>query len=160
LPRGTVGHDPVVRSALMAIVAVLALAGCGGGEERATARPSPASTPDPVATVEPTEVEIRKAANAYVKAYARGDWTGVCDTLVPSERRYFDQLGGSCERVFRSEGRNRRVLRDAIAGEVRIGRDQAVIVIEDYVVDELMRLYAIEEDGSWGIARSKKRREQ
>jgi hypothetical protein len=151
-----------VRSALVAIVAVLALAGCGGGEERATARPSPSptDTPDAVATVDPTQVEIRKAANAYVKAYARGDRTGVCDTLVPSERRYFDQLGGSCERVFRTTGgRNRRILRDASAGEIRIGREQAVIVVEDQFVDEIMRLYAIEEDGSWGIARSKKRRD-
>jgi hypothetical protein len=145
----------------LGLIVVLALAGCGGGEERATARPSPTSTPDPVATVDPTQVEIRRAANAYVKAYARADWTGVCDTLVPSERRYFDQLGGRCERVFRTTGgRNRRILRDASAGEIRIGREQAVIVVEDQFVDEIMRLYAIEEDGAWGIARSKKRREQ
>jgi hypothetical protein len=146
----------------MAITAVLALAGCGGGEERATARPSPTSTPEPAPTTEPTQLEVRQAANAYLKAFARGDWKGVCDALVPSERRYFDNLTGSCERGFRrTGGRDRRLLRNAIAGEIRIRSEQAVISVNEQGWREpIMRLYAIEEDGSWGIARSEKRREQ
>jgi hypothetical protein len=152
-----------VRSALIAIAAVLALAGCGGGEERATARPSPTATdtPDPVTTAEPNQLEIRQAANAYLKAFAAGDWTGVCDTLVPSERRHFERLAGSCERGFSSTGgRNRRVLSNAIAGEIRIRSEQAVIAVNEQGWREpIMRLYAIEEDGAWGIARSKKRRD-
>jgi hypothetical protein len=160
------GDWKFVRWVLLAVTC-LSLVACGSEEQRVAGQSKPAATeaPDPRATPDPTELEIRQDANAYLKAYARGDWTGVCDTLVPSERRYFDELGGRCEHVFRQtvrvSRRERRQLRNALASDIRIGRHQAVIeVTESGWRDPIMRLYAIEEAGAWGIARSKKRREK
>jgi hypothetical protein len=165
------GNATLVRGALCVLMAAIgvALAGCGESED-----PAPASPPkpakkqaDPRATPEPTEQEIREAANAYLQAFSRSDWTAVCNTLVPSERQYFDRLGkGKCERVFRDGGREagkrgRESLGTSIASDIRIGREQAVIGITLYGSHKVyMRLYAIEEDGRWGIARSKKRRDR
>jgi hypothetical protein len=160
-----------VRRAPFVLVAVIgALAGCGEDKEP-VATPTPTAKPakqvDSRATPEPTEQQIREAANAYLKALARRDWTAVCATLVKSEQRYFARLGdGKCERVFRASGRRmsrreRARAANSLADEIRIGRDQAVIDITESGWDDVyMRLYAIEEDGRWGIARSKKRRER
>jgi hypothetical protein len=141
-------------------VLTVAIVGCGESSE--APRPAATAIPDRRATVEPTQVEIRKVANAYVRAWGRKDWEAVCGTLVPSERRYFDRLGGSCERVYRqgrSGKRVHRLVRDSIAGEIRIGPKQAVIEItEAGSPTPYMRLYAIQENGRWGIARSFKRR--
>ena len=154
-----------MRAATWVLLAVIGIAAPGCGEEEQ--RPPPAATaePDRRATPDATELEIRQAANAYLKAFARGDWTGVCATLVASERRYFDRLAGSCERPFRDIARKagkrgRRQMRDSLASAIRIGPEQAVIEITEAGWREpYMRLYAVEENGRWGIARSKKRRE-
>ncbi len=138
----------------------LALAGCGGsGNDREAARST--ATPRPVATNEPRTQAIREVANRYLAEFAAKDWTGVCATLVPSERRYFDRLAGSCEKVFRNnDAGSLRVLRDSRAGEIRIGPHQAVIEVNELGWREpLLYLYAIQEQGRWGIARSKKLRE-
>jgi hypothetical protein len=81
-------------------------------------------------------------------------------------QRYFERLGkGKCERVFRAGGRRagrrgRELMGNSLASEIRIGREQAVIGITELGGrDVYMRLYAIEEDGRWGIARSRARRE-
>jgi hypothetical protein len=158
-----------VRGALLVRVALVgvALAGCGDNAESPQARTESAtrSQPDPRSTPDPTELEIRQVANAYLKAFAREDWSGVCATLAASERRYFDRLAGSCERPFRQGGREagkrgRRQLANSLASAIRIGPDQAVIEITEAGWREpFMRLYAIEEYGRWGIARSKKQRE-
>ena len=85
-----------MRGALSVHVALVgvALAGCEETAERPQARTEPAmsSQPDPRSTPGPTELEIRQVANAYLKEFARGDWSGVCATLAASERRYFDRL--------------------------------------------------------------------
>ena len=146
---------------------VIVLAGCGEDAERApgAAQPTKSTKADPRATPDPVELEIRQAANAYMKAFGRRDWKGVCATLVPSERRYFDRLAGACERPFRQGWRGmtkgaRRLVANSIAGEIRIGPYQAVIdITENGDPGPYMKLYAIEENGRWGIARSKKQRE-
>jgi hypothetical protein len=159
-----------VRGALCVLMAGIgvALGGCGDEQDpAATATPEPTKQADSRATPEPREQQIREVANAYLKASSRADWTAVCATLARSERRYFERLGdGKCERVFRAGGR-RMGKRDSeravnlLASDIRIGREQAVIEITQAGGrDVLMRLYAIEEDGRWGIARSKKRRER
>jgi hypothetical protein len=54
----------------------------------------------------------------------------------------------------------RRLVGKSAASEIRIGPEQAVIEITESGGQEpYMRLYATEENGRWGIARSKKRRE-
>jgi hypothetical protein len=152
-----------VRIALLVLVGVV-LAGCGEEAEPAAVPTEPAKS-DPRARFDETELEIRQAANAYLQAFGNRDWKGVCAALVPSERRYFDRLAGDCERPFRQGWREmtkgaRRLAANAIAGEIRIGPYQAVIhVTESGSPDPYMRLYAIEENGHWGIARSRKLRE-
>jgi hypothetical protein len=161
-----------VRGALCVVMAGIgvALAGCGDDEDpaaTATPTPEPTKQPDSRATPEPTEQQIREVADAYLKALSRRDWSAVCATLARSEQRYFDRLGdGKCERVFRAGGRrmgkrDRERAANLLASDIRIGREQAVIEItEAGGRDVYLRLYAIEEDGRWGIARSKKRRER
>jgi hypothetical protein len=161
-----------VRSALWILMTGIGLgfAGCGEDAHPAatpTATPEPTKQADSRATPEPTEQQIRQVANAYLKALSRRDWTAVCATLAKSEQRYFDRLGdGKCERVFRASGRrmgkrDRARAGNSLASEIRIAREQAVIEItEAGGRDVYMRLYAIEEDGRWGIARSKKRRQR
>jgi hypothetical protein len=143
--------------------ASLALAGCGdSGEAHGTARTS--ATPPPVATNDPAEQEIREVANRYLAAVAAKDWPAVCATLAPSERVYYLRNAGSCEAAFRSRADElgddgRRLLRDSRASEIRIGPEQAVIEVTKLGWHEvLVRLYAIRDDGRWGIARSKKDR--
>ena len=147
---------------MLPLVLVVTVVACGESSEPAP--PAATPIPDRRAQVEPTQLEIRRAANAYVRAWGQRDWDALCDTLVPSERRYFDRLGGSCERVFRQGGKRsgkfeRRVVGDSIASEIRIGPKQAVIEITQAgSPTPYMRLYAIQEKGRWGIARSLKRR--
>jgi len=69
----------------------------------------------------------------------------------------------ACVPRWRAPGgkRGRELARNSRASEIRIGREQAVIDITELGMDDVyMRLYAIEEDGRWGIARSRKRRER
>jgi hypothetical protein len=155
------------RYAALAAAAGLGLGGCGSSanDEPATASsPTATTTPRPVSTSDPRTQEIREAANEYLAASARGDWTTVCATLARSERRYFDRRAGACEAAFRANAervgrRELRRLRNARAGEIRINDDTAVIEVSELGWREvLMRLYATHEDGRWGIARSKKRR--
>jgi hypothetical protein len=141
----------------------IGLAACGGDDAEPSAARTPTATAEARATPEPTSQEIRQAANRYLAAFGRSDWAGVCATLVPSERRHFDRRAGSCERAFaatEATKRERRLLRNSRAGEIRIGPNQAIIEITELGWREpFMRLYAIEERGAWGIARSRKQRE-
>jgi hypothetical protein len=147
------------------LAAGFAAVGCGEDESGTGRDTAATATPRPVATNDPRTQKIREVANRYLSATAGRDWTAVCATLVPSERRHFERLAGTCEEAFRTgavEAGNREVrrLRDARAGEIRIGRHQAVIEINELGWREpLMHLYAIREDGGWGIARSKKLRD-
>jgi hypothetical protein len=160
----------LVRGALCVLMAGLgvALAGCGEGADPPATGASEAAKPAARrATPDPTEQQIREVANAYLKALSRRDWTAACATLAESEQRYLERLGkGRCERVFRDGGRRadkgvRRLLGNSLASEIRIGREQAVIgITEAGGRDVYMRLHAIEEDGRWGIARSRKRRDR
>ena len=151
-----------------ALLAALALGGCGesADEDRAASGPTPASTPRPVSTNDPRTQEIREAANRYLSATARADWSAVCATLARSERGYFDRLGGSCEAVYGADSRRkavrreRRLIRNARAGDIRVKGDGAVIDVHELGWREvLFRLYAIEENGRWGIARREKLRD-
>jgi len=141
----------------------IALAACGGDDAEPSAARTPTATPDARATPEPASQEIREIANRYLAAFARSDWAGVCATLVPSERRHFDRRAGSCERAFsfpKTPRRELQLLRNSRAGEIRIAPNQAIIEVTELGWRKpYMRLYAIEERGAWGIARSRKQRE-
>jgi hypothetical protein len=164
-PRGSTGN---VRIApwLVATVTALAGAGCGAGEgdepSSARAQATPTATPEPRSTPEPPSQEVREVANRYLAAFAARKWGEVCATLVPSEQSHFDRLAGSCERAFRASGARqsrqvRKLLRNSRAGEIRIRGTRATIEITELGWREpFMRLYAIEEDGAWGISRRKR----
>jgi hypothetical protein len=146
------------------VAAGLVLPGCGeSGEAQGTARAT--AKPRPVATSDPTKQEIRELANGYLAAIAAKDWSGVCKTMAPSERVFYLREWGSCEKAFRSRADDvgaygRRIFRNSRAAEIRIGPEQAVIDVSKLGShDVLVRLHAIREDGRWGIARSKKDRE-
>jgi hypothetical protein len=150
-----------VRFAPWLLVALTVLAGCGGeSDEPSSARTqaTPTATPEPRATPEPTSQEIREVVNRYLAAYARQDWSGLCATLVPSQQRQFDRLAGSCERAFRTlRSEKRELVRNSRAGEIRVRGKRATIEVTELGWREpYMRLYAIEEDGAWGVARRKR----
>ena len=117
-----------------------------------------------MATNDPTTQEIREVANRYLAEFARQDWAGVCTTMAPSERRYYDRHGDSCVNAFRRNAkrvtrRGLKLFRNSRAGEIHLRAEEAVIEVTKLGwFDTILRLYAIQEQDRWWIARSKKRR--
>jgi hypothetical protein len=145
------------------VAAAVAVAGCGGDDETtAQAKPEPtaSATPDERAQA---KQQLRDLTFDWLKAAANEDAGALCGMLVPSERRYFDRLAGSCEEAWAPRGSaKKRAFARRTAEE---SRPAQIIVYEDgYATIEVhhsrdgnyLTLYAIEEKGEWGMARKKR----
>ena len=146
------------------LIVGLALAGCGGSDPGPeAAKPTPSATADRSSGLDQDQVAIRRAVARYYDAYAKKDFEAVCATLVPSERRHFDRKGGRCARVFaqgagRLKPRELKQLGELEADRIRIEGDRATITLTNaYFSGRYGRLYALREDGEWGITRRKAR---
>ena len=152
------------RSAFLIIA--LALPGCGGSGERPAAEKAtvtPAATADRSSGLDQDQVQIRRAVARYYDALAAKDFPAVCATLVPSEQSYFTGLAGKCPRAFAQEARRLpprrlKLLAELEADRVRIKGDRATITVTNaYFSGRHGRLYALRENGAWGLARRKAR---
>jgi septum formation inhibitor MinC len=141
-----------------ALVIASLFAGCGGGSspekpaEAATSTP-PAATATPEATPNP-QTELRALAGKYYETVAANDPAATCDTLIASERAHFERKFGKCEKAFAFSKKVRSGVEGLRAGDVTVKGDAARISIvapSGTKVDE--NLYAVREDGEWGIAR-------
>jgi hypothetical protein len=146
---------------LAACAAVVALAGCAGGEPQLAADPEPSATATATATPDP-KPEIRRVASQWLEGVADGDAKARCAALAPSERRHFDRLAGSCERAIRGTGTpheqaaGRRIARRSKVGQILVYRaGYAAIAVEDDT-GPYLAYYAIKENGRWGLARKKR----
>jgi hypothetical protein len=130
MPRRTLG--------LGAILALLAVAGCGGGSD-----------------ADPDQQQVGTVAKQYLEAVADEDWTAVCETRSQKERDEAEDFAGSCERVM--ERAFRDIPRDSFdgarLGDIRIDGDTAEVDVYQRGRDEIsLTLTAVRErGGDWRL---------
>jgi hypothetical protein len=145
-------------------VAVLVMAGCGEEEPEAAAEGKPEATA--TATPDPRDAakkEIRTLVADWLEATAKEDAETRCELLAPSERRHFDRVAGDCATAYAPRGSaKQRELGRRVAGASRPGTiivyegGYATIEVHHAKAGNYITLYAIDEKGSWGIARKKR----
>jgi len=125
-------------------LAVLLVAGCGGGDK----------PKNDAASVKADKQEARAVAQAYLIAVGKRNWKAVCATRSKSEVAQLAQTGGSCEKVFATLLAKQPVqlFSTARAGEVRIKDDVAGIdVIQRGQKKKFLTLAAVREDDGWKL---------
>jgi hypothetical protein len=136
---------------------VVGVTACGESPQ-STESPATRAAATPTATAAATEqtpeAEIRQAATNYITGLADQDWSRVCESRAPSERREFAREAGSCEQVFKilleSQPAMGKIMADAKPGEVRIkGAVAGVDIVQPGQTEPAGTLAAVREDGHW-----------
>lgn len=143
---------------LCILVGCALLAGCGReeppAEAEASAEPTATETPD---AREQAKKEIRELTFDWLAAGAKGDGAALCETLAPSERRYYASRHRSCAAAWRKPTAfGVRTLKESRPGTI-IVYEEGYATIEIHHIEDgnYMTIYAIDEGGRWGIARKK-----
>ena len=124
-------------------LALLALAGCGGGDDKSGGD-----------SVNADQQKARAVAQAYLLAVGNKQWKAVCATRSKSEVAQLAQTGGSCEKVFAVLLAKQPVhlFKTAKAGAVRIKDDLAGIdVTQKGQKKKFLTLAAVREGDGWKL---------
>jgi hypothetical protein len=117
---------------MLAGLAMVAAAGCGGSSE---------------------EDDARDAVKEYVEAIADGDEKKVCDTLAENTRKQFDESKIKCEDAYKNFGKalnteQKDKLKD-LDPKVKIDGDEASTKVDEPPFEGTLRLK--KEDGEWKV---------
>jgi hypothetical protein len=127
-----------MRTACLLLLACLALAGCGGDDERAAAPAAATATATATPAGSPDEQAIRATLDRYAAAVRAGDAATICaELLAPEVLATVEQAGGDCAR-------------DLIADRVAEGGPDYALEIESIAVQgdrATAKTRAVETDG-------------
>jgi hypothetical protein len=129
----------------------------GGGEQTAaTATATAAKTAAATATetAQTPEAEIEQAAKQYLTGISDKDWSQVCESRAPSERRKFERDIGSCEAAFKlilgKTPELAQAFAEAETGDVRIkGKLAGIDILQPGQTEPALTLAAVRENGHW-----------
>jgi hypothetical protein len=131
-----------MRAIYLAPALVVALAGCGGGDDKSDGGDAQ------------DKQQARAVAQAYLKAVSNKDWKGVCATRATAEVKDLAKTAGSCEKAFALILSKKPVglFRTARAEEVRIKGDLAGIdVTQKDQTAKFLTLAAVREGDGWKL---------